>query len=299
MKIRRALSVVVTCFFTYFAYRAVRDGSLGVLAHVKAVPLVGAFACLAAGNNVLCALRWWVLQAYRGTPSSAIRRLSESIFFSVVLPTGSVGGDVYRGVQTNAAAPVVADRLIGACVTGVCAATTLPAFLKAPLWASIASGSCAAAAACACGLLVANMRVGPAKVRRAIESLAEVTAPVTRVGFAAALTVGYVLFNAFFLILVGSAVGAHLGLGAALVGSPIVLAAGALPNVHGLSLLQVALVAVLLHAGARHDQAAAAAATQLVGTYLLAICGGLLLLARRIRREPPAVSPRTSEMVSL
>jgi hypothetical protein len=297
---RRGLSAIVVCFFAYLAYRALRDGSLNVLAHIHVVPAACAFVFLVAGNNILSGLRWWVLQGCRGTALEAIRRLSESVFFSVVLPTGSVGGDIYRGVNTRAAAPVVADRLIGASVTGVCAAAALPAFVGAPWWLSVATAICAGLGAYASWLLISRFHFGPAVLRRSVRELANVTAPVSRVGPAVLFTLGYVFSNAVFLMLLGSAVGTHLGLAAALIGSPLVLIAGALPSLHGLSFLQVALGAVLLHAGARHDQAAAAAAAQLIGTYLLAVAGGTLLMARRVQTKYPRPSTRTSsEAISL
>jgi hypothetical protein len=295
---RRAITALVSAFFLYLAYRAVRDGGLTVLAHVSALPILAAMCCLFIGNNVLSGLRWWALQGYPGRPSTSVRKLSESIFFSVILPTGSIGGDVYRGVNTRAAAPVVADRLIGASVTGTCAAAALPALLRVPTWVSFAAGLAAAVAMWVLWKAVTIVRIGPRKVRNALASLSTVTTPLSRVGPAVLLTIGYVAFNALFLLCLAHAVSANLSISAAIVGSPIVLAAGALPNVHGLSFLQVALAAVLLRAGAAHDQAAAAAAVQLVGTYALALIGGALLVTGRLRSRTARPQARQSEAIS-
>jgi hypothetical protein len=298
MTARRVISGAVTLLFVFLTFEAIRNGSLDVLKHVRPVPLVLAAIVIFLGNNVLGGMRWWVLQGHRGSLASAIQALSESIFFATVLPTGSVGGDVYRGVRTHAAAPVVADRAVGALVTAACAAVCLPIFLSAPPWLVVVAAVAVLCFLYACWRVVPGLRFGPPKVRSALAAFGELTSRRQLVIPAALLTLGYLLCNTFFLLALAAAVGTHLTLAEALVGSPLVLACGVIPNVHGLSLVQVAIGAVLFHAGGTEAQATAAGETHLLITYAFALGGGALLLGRRISGHRIALERRASEVTT-
>jgi hypothetical protein len=213
-----------------------------------------------------------------------------------VLPTGSVGGDVYRGVRTRAAAPVVADRVVGAVVTAAFAAICLPLFLAAPLWLVGVTAAMVLGFVYAFWRIVPNIRFGPPRLRSALAAFGELTSRRRLVIPAALLTVGYLLCNTVFLLALAAAVGTHLSVGAALVGSPLVLACGVIPNVHGLSLVQVAIGAVLFHAGGTEAQATAAGETHLLITYAFALGGGALLLGRRISGHRMPLEGRASEV---
>jgi hypothetical protein len=295
MNVRRALSVLVACFFAYFAYRAVRDGSFHVLAHIRLSAFISAAVIIFIGNNVLGGLRWWALQGYRGSAGSAVRSLTESIFFATVLPAGSVGGDIYRGASTHAAAPVVADRVVGAAVTTGCAAVALPIFLHAPGWLAWAAAASVVLGAYLAWRVLPRIRVGSSRVRRGLAIFGDVVSRRERVGPAIILTVGYLFCNTLFLLSLATAVGTHLVFVAGIVGSPLVLAAGAIPNVHGLSFVQLTIAAVLYDAGASAAQATAAGAAHLLITYVFALIGGSLLLERRLGRSHPPLAAHGSE----
>jgi Lysylphosphatidylglycerol synthase TM region len=295
---RRIVSGVVTCLFVFLAFQAVRNGSLDVLKHLRLTALIAAAIVIFVGNNVLGGVRWWVLQGYRGSPASAVRALSESIFFATVLPTGSVGGDVYRGVRTHAAAPVVADRVVGAVVTAAFAAVCLPLFLAAPIWLVAITAALVVVFVYAFWKVVPSLRFGPPSLRGALTAFGELTARRRLVLPAALLTVGYLLCNTVFLLALAAAVGTHLTVAAALVGSPLVLACGVIPNVHGLSFVQVAIGAVLFHAGGTAAQASAAGEAHLLITYAFALGGGMLLLGRRISGHRMPLESRASEVTT-